>query len=96
MTPYSGLLSHATGAMAVLRKCIEKIRWSQGIFLSARASGLPVNRKQRWMFLSRWDFGVLLLLLGIRHVFKDPALSRACFARAVGKLLNAFKGARIP
>jgi hypothetical protein len=91
-TPYNGFfrLKERDRGRGLLEKC-EMVFWQS--FFSTHCSkieGLNIPRWVTFIFLSRWDFGFGFYLLGLRHLFDDKPLARACFARAVGKLLSSF------
>ncbi|MCM2279299.1 MAG: hypothetical protein NDJ89_14585 [Oligoflexia bacterium] len=90
ITPFQGILEDSGKDHSILSKCEDRYRWSCAVIKGAIAGGLPVTSAQRLLFLFRWDLGLLFLALGFRHLRSDPALSRACIARAVGKFFTLF------
>lgn len=89
VTPYTGLLARKEGASrGVLEKCQEVWKRSVELAQAAQGAGLELGWASRAAFLSRWDFGLALALRGIWALPRDPALARACWARAVGKALS--------
>lgn len=78
------------GKKDIIQKCIRGWKKSQGIFDAANRAHLPVTFTERLLFQFRWDFGLSLFVLGLYHLFSDPPLARACFARGAGKAFEPF------
>jgi hypothetical protein len=88
VTPYRGLFNTASADDGILKKCRSVWLRSHEMAQAAVQAGLPMSPLARLAFLGRWDFGLTLVFRGLICLFSDPALARACFARAIGKLQN--------
>lgn len=71
----------------VARKCLTEWRKSHELARAAQTEGLRLRFYDRLLFLSPWDAGMGVGLLGARHIVDDPNLVRMSLARAVGKAL---------
>jgi hypothetical protein len=91
VTPFPGTFAMTPSAreMGLIPKCKATWNKSQKLALATIGQGLPLKLWHRIAFISRWDFGLLFLGMGIRHLFGDRPLARACFARAIGKAAAA-------
>jgi hypothetical protein len=88
VTPFSGLLDTSNVTEGVLKKCASVWQRSSQLALATSQSGLSLGSLTRWAFLAKWDLGFILFARGLLCFGSDPALARACFARAFGKLLT--------
>jgi hypothetical protein len=88
VTPYRGLFNTASAEEGILKKCRSVWRRSHEMAQAAAQAGLPLGPWGRIAFLGKWDFGLTLFFRGLACLYSDPALARACFARAIGKLQN--------
>ncbi len=90
MNPFRGVF-HAGGAAwgGILGKCRKKFELSRAMTLGALRERVPLPPKARRLFVSPWDFGLGLALLGVVYFVglrgRDLPLARAAWARAVGK-----------
>lgn len=91
-TPYAGFFHLPSGTNSV--KLFEKFRncWrkSHRLARAVERYRLPMTSLQKIQFLSRFDFGISLVIRGIGSLASDPALARATIARGVGKLVAFF------
>jgi hypothetical protein len=92
LSPYTGLFAQKANEKASKKGLIEKCRkvWMRSFELAQAAEemGLRLTRIERAAFLRKWDLGVLLWVRGLLVLWKDPALTRACWSRAIGKILG--------
>lgn len=88
VTPFQGVMAtdHKTASIQTkIQKCKDRWNWSRQMALALHHTRLPVSLVARICYLWKFDLGIGLLFIGLVHLLRDPALSRACFARAVGK-----------
>ena len=91
LSRYTGLFrrkASAAGPPSLLSKCRAAWADSSSMARELESNGLWLCLFQGIALKSRWDFGVLLAVYGFLRLRKDPALARACFARAVGKAFS--------
>jgi glycosyltransferase involved in cell wall biosynthesis len=88
VTPFLGLFDPSTAKEGIVKKCVSVWKRSSELARQAERSGLPLSAFARHAFLAQWDLGVILMVRGLLCLGSDPALARACFARALGKLLT--------
>ncbi len=92
ITPFRGVfaLSGKKGAASVLKRSRQVYLWSRDMARAALREKVPVPFCSRFPILS-FDMGLSFVLMGFYYLVvpsqRDAALARACFARAVGKLL---------
>lgn len=98
ISPFHSIFSipPQTGVSQILVKCLKGWRKSRSLAQAAQEAGLPMTRKDALLFISRFDLGIGLFCMGLIQVFRDPALTRACFARAFGKLLSTPLSRELP
>ena len=70
------------------RKCVRVYKTSKGLALSAEEAHILGSSLWKIVFLRPYDMGMGFLLMGLFHLIKDRPLSRACFARSLGKFLS--------
>lgn len=94
VSPFHGImyLKEKHTAQQLIQKMRLGYRKSRRFAQSAQQEGLTLSWLSKTLFLRDKDFGVLLLFLGLKNIFSDPALARACFARALGKLFGIRQG----
>lgn len=90
ITPFAGLLSlrGQNHPLAVLKKL--KTAWTGTLMRvnAAQDAGLLNPKTSETLFLNRLDFGMPLICKAWRDYPSDPALARACLARAMGKVVT--------
>jgi hypothetical protein len=87
--PFEGVFkfkSQSNGFRGVIQKCKEVWSRSHRLATALEASNLKLTFFQRLCFAKSWDLGAGLFFYGLSVFFTDPALTRACWARAAGKL----------
>lgn len=90
VSPYTGLLARKAGeSRGRLQQCREVWKRSLALAQAAKTAGVPLGWWARVAFFSKWDLGLVLALRGLLMLPLDPALTRACWARSVGKMLGA-------
>ncbi len=87
VTPFIGTFTLPSDVRRrdILTKCRRGWMKTYNLASSAIEHGLPLGFWKRATFQRSWDGGLLMLFFGLRHIFLDPPLARACFARGVGK-----------
>jgi len=92
VSPYTGLFSRKANESGLKKGLVGKCRevWTRSFEFAqaAEAMGLGLTGLERVAFLRKWDLGLLLWARGLLVLWKDPALTRACWARAIGKVLS--------
>jgi hypothetical protein len=88
ITPYRGVLNTSGIKQGVLQKSQSVWDRSHALAREAEGAGLPFGGLARAAFLGKWDMGSVLLVRGLACLISDPALARACFARALGKVIE--------
>ncbi len=90
VTPYQKFfkLPDMLKATNVFQYCRDRWKKSHKLALGAQKAKLPFTPIIQITLISKWDRGIGLLLFALKTRFSDPALSRACLARAVGKFLS--------
>jgi hypothetical protein len=94
LTPFKGVFTHSSGE-SVVEKCRSVWRRSQGLAEAVESQGLRLSFWERVAFVSSWDLGLLLLLNGVIRLARDPALARASWARAAGKVFDCLPFSRV-
>lgn len=89
ITEYSGRLGYhgRKSVSGFLNTVLSRFHFSRQITEGTQRAGLEISPQNQRVFLGAEDFGLGFLKLGVQYFSSDPALSKACFARAVGKLL---------
>lgn len=90
VTPYVGCfaLPHGIGWRGWVERFVRSWNASRMLAVDSSLAGLKLSWFDRWLYVSRWDFGAFLFGAAIKYLLCDPALSRAYFKRAIGKLLG--------
>jgi hypothetical protein len=88
VSPYRGRFAVEAGSSLadVLAKAKRAFLRTRSLALSLPAEGIELSKTTKVLYISPFDFGLGLAILGVRHFFSDPQLSRACLARALGKI----------
>jgi len=88
VTPFKSLLYVPNNSPGILEKCRANWNKSYSFALSVSQTDGPLPFLDRLVFIYPWDFGIGFLILGLINLRKDPAIARACFSRAIGKVLE--------
>jgi hypothetical protein len=88
LSPYQGMFARRENEQSLWGKCTSV--WSRSHLLAKafEGAGLKLTWIEKFAFVEKWDLGLLLFIHGMASLFSDPALARACFARALGKVLS--------
>jgi len=89
VSPYQGVLSlpNGVGWVGIRKKFLEAWGKSQAMAKAVSDAKMPLSTLQRVMFFQTWDLGLGFCILGLYHLLDDPALARAYFKRAIGKMI---------
>jgi hypothetical protein len=98
LSPYTGFFSKKASdreRFSLVQKCTATWKRSQAIARAAKDEGIPLTFFQRVAFLSSLDFGICLGIFGLMRIWSDPALARASWARAAGKIFDQLRIGRV-
>jgi hypothetical protein len=90
VSPFQGLfwVKEKQSFKELLTKMRAGFGKSYRLAFCAQEQGIPIYRHSENLILLKWDLGCSLLFLGLKHIFSDPALARACLARGLGKFFQ--------
>jgi hypothetical protein len=98
VTPFKGIFVRAgnqkAGFSGIIEKCAQVWRDSNALAKATERQGVSLSFFQKQAFVSGWDFGALLGFYGLLMIWSDPALARAAWARAFGKILVELRVAK--
>ncbi len=94
LSPFKGYFyrSEKLRQLGFLKKVTSVFADTRARVKAAREVGLPVSLRDAIIAESYWDLGLGFALKALYHLKDDPALSRACTARAIGKLMSLIPG----
>ena len=88
ITPYTGFFSMNSMAEGLFEKCMLAFNSSRARYRMAALTDLPTTRLQSLVASSYLDLGFGYFFKSLMCLTNDPALARACFARAAGKIFR--------
>lgn len=88
VSPFRGRFTLPLGSniTGIMNKAAKGFLSGQKLALSLTKEGIKLPYRCRFLYVYPFDLGLGLGLMGLLHFFSDPPLSRACLARAIGKI----------